>query len=93
MLVGNLRFDQTCMACPEQYDVYLDDTQVGYVRLRWGMLRAYYPDYKSKSVQLYEFQFEDGWTGEFPDERQRKFHLESIANILYNYHMLQKEVV
>lgn len=31
-----LEFKQTCFACPEQYDVYDDFYQVGYVRLRNG---------------------------------------------------------
>jgi hypothetical protein len=28
--------EQTCIACPEQYDVYLDNSYVGYLRLRYG---------------------------------------------------------
>ena len=31
----NLKFIQTCVGCPEQYDVYDGKEQVGYVRLRW----------------------------------------------------------
>lgn len=27
---------ETCYACPEQYDVYLDKKKVGYMRLRHG---------------------------------------------------------
>lgn len=30
----------TCGACPEQYDVYLDGCNVGYLRLRHGYFRA-----------------------------------------------------
>lgn len=30
-------------ACPEQYDVYKDNKQVGYLRLRHGWFRADYP--------------------------------------------------
>lgn len=33
---NGLVFEQTCYACPEQYDVYKDDAIAGYVRLRWG---------------------------------------------------------
>lgn len=36
MNFNGLRFELTCGACPEQYDVYNGETQVGYVRLRWG---------------------------------------------------------
>ena len=34
----------TCGACPEQYDVFKDDEQVGYLRLRHGYFYAEYPD-------------------------------------------------
>ncbi len=35
---------QTCAACPEQYEVFLEDQQIGYLRLRHGTFRADYPD-------------------------------------------------
>lgn len=37
---------QTCGACPEQYDAYLEHTDipVGYFRLRHGYYSVYYPD-------------------------------------------------
>lgn len=38
------KLELTCWACPEQYDVYLDDKQVGYLRLRHGYFRCDYPD-------------------------------------------------
>ena len=31
-----ITLDQTCFACPEQYDAYLDGEKVGYLRLRHG---------------------------------------------------------
>lgn len=31
-----ITLDQTCYACPEQYDAYLDGEKVGYLRLRHG---------------------------------------------------------
>ena len=31
---------QTCGACPEQYDVYEGDEEVGYMRLRHGHFHA-----------------------------------------------------
>jgi len=34
------RLVQTCGACPEQYDVYLGDREVGYMRLRHGYFYA-----------------------------------------------------
>jgi hypothetical protein len=32
----------TCFACPEQYDVYYEDTLCGYMRLRHGWFRTEY---------------------------------------------------
>jgi hypothetical protein len=34
----------TCYACPEQYDVFLEGTQIGYLRLRHGHFTVVYPD-------------------------------------------------
>lgn len=44
----------TCMACPEQYDVFLAETkeQVGYLRLRHGVFTAEYPDVGRKRVYI-----------------------------------------
>lgn len=36
--------EQTCYAYPEQYDVFLDGKQVGYLRLRHGYFRCDYPN-------------------------------------------------
>jgi hypothetical protein len=38
--MSKFRLNQTCGACPEQYDVYRGDEQVGYLRLRHGYFRA-----------------------------------------------------
>ncbi len=75
-------FHETCGACPEQYDVYLEGKQVGYVRLRWGGLRCDYPDVGGQTV--YRYDFDDGLMGCFDDDKQRDFHLEKIAQSLYN---------
>lgn len=40
----------TCHACPEQYDVFVDDRRVGYLRLRNGEFRADYPDCGGETV-------------------------------------------
>jgi hypothetical protein len=36
--------EQTCCACPEQYDAKLDGALVGYLRLRHGRFRVDYPE-------------------------------------------------
>lgn len=43
--IHGYRLQKTCLACPEQYDVYAQDgTQVAYIRLRHGHLRVDCPD-------------------------------------------------
>ena len=37
-----LTLKNTCFACPEQYDVYYEDTLCGYMRLRHGWFRTEY---------------------------------------------------
>jgi hypothetical protein len=39
-----LRLEKTCEACPEQYDAFLGEQRIGYLRLRGGVFRADYPD-------------------------------------------------
>lgn len=81
MFYQGLEFKLTCYACPEQYDVFKDNKQVGYVRLRWGRLRAEYPDVCGEEV--YSAEIGDGaWTGAFLNEDERTFHLTKIAKNL-----------
>ena len=55
---------QTCGACPEQYDVFLDDKNVGYMRLCHGYFYAECCGervYESKTIGdgLFEFNERD----------------------------------
>lgn len=78
----NIDFELTCGACPEQYDVYIEGVQHGYVRLRWGGLRCDYPDVGGETI--YQYSFDEGFQGCFDDDEQRDFHLELIAKSIYN---------
>lgn len=40
MNIGTYRLERTCTACPEQYDVFIDEERVGYLRLRNGIFYA-----------------------------------------------------
>jgi hypothetical protein len=42
MNIYDIRLVQTCGACPEQYDAFIGDKQVGYLRLRHGYFRVDY---------------------------------------------------
>ena len=47
----SFRLDQTCGACPEQYDVFDENDEiVGYLRLRHGGFRADYPGCGGETV-------------------------------------------
>lgn len=39
-IVKGLYFKQTCVISPEQYDVFLGEKYVAYVRCRWGRLKV-----------------------------------------------------
>lgn len=65
----DFRMVETCNLCPEQYQVYLGDRKVGYIRLRWGHLTVDCPDCGEDEV--YQHQFPDQWQGCFDDDAQR----------------------
>ena len=78
MIIKGLQFTETCSACPEQYDVYKDNIQIAYIRLRWGTLRCEVPDYTT----IYEYNFDDNFQGCFYCEESRQYHLEKIADLI-----------
>ncbi len=64
------RLVQTCGACPEQYDVFDEYGQVGYLRLRHGYFAATYPDITGEEVYSASTQGD----GMFEDS-EREYHL------------------
>jgi hypothetical protein len=50
---------QTCGACPEQYDAYINGEKVGYLRLRHGVFTVDYPDCGGKRL-ITEYPDGDG---------------------------------
>lgn len=67
-----IRLVQTCFACPEQYDAFDGDTQVGYLRLRHGKFRVDAPDCGGETI----YQAAPKGDGCFePDERDYYFRL------------------
>lgn len=80
MIIEGLNFKKTCSACPEQYDVFEGEKQVGYVRLRHGYLRCDYPDCGDDTI--FDESFDDGWKGEFEDDNERNKYLILIAKAI-----------
>lgn len=67
----------TCGACPEQYDVFLDGSKVGYLRLRHGRFRADVPDCGGETVHS---SYPNG-DGIF-DEDERDYHLNAAIDAI-----------
>jgi hypothetical protein len=65
----------TCGSCPEQYDVYLEETKqlVGYLRLRHGWFRCDYVDETSQHMTIFSTNDVKG-DGSFEDD-EREGHL------------------
>lgn len=65
----------TCPACPEQYDAFFEDNNVGYLRLRHGYFRAEYKGeivYDSNTIGDGSFEYEE-----------RKKHLKKAKKAIY----------
>lgn len=69
---------QTCGACPEQYDAYIDGEEVGYLRLRHGYFSVNYKD-----VEVYSAHPDgDGcFTG-----YEREYYLEKACEAITDIH-------
>jgi hypothetical protein len=70
MQIKDIKLVQTCEACPEQYDAFVNDKQVGYLRLRHGYFRVDYPQCGGEVI--YEtYPREDGSF----ENNEREFYL------------------
>ena len=69
-----LDITQTCTACPEQYDVYRDGAEVGYLRLRHGHFTA-----EASDALVYEADtVGDGCF----ESSERELHMENALNAI-----------
>ena len=66
-----IRLVETCYACPEQYDAFIGEKQVGYLRLRHGYFRVDFPDCNGEVIYT---AYPEG-DGIF-DEDEREFFLD-----------------
>ena len=79
MIIKGLKFNLTCSACPEQYDVENSEARiVGYIRLQHGSLTCEYPSVGGELI--YSHFFDDVWQGNFESDDQREYHLNLIAD-------------
>ena len=81
----------TCPCCPEQYDVLdAEGKQSGYIRLRGGNFRVYYPDTGGELVFYHHFE-DDAWKGMFDNEEELSFFLTEAVKAIHNRLELEKE--
>jgi hypothetical protein len=91
MEINGLEFNQITESSPEQYEIFTKEgKQVGYVRLRWGVLRCDYPSKNTRSI--YEFVFSDKTDSCFTSEEQRNKHLEIIANKIKEHEISMQKI-
>lgn len=69
----------TCMACPEQYDVFRGGSQVGYLRLRHGRFAADVPDAGRRTV----YQSYPVGDGIFDNEVERENELRAAIRAIH----------
>lgn len=77
-----LVFKCTCCACPEQYDVFYNDKQVAYVRLRHGYLYCDVPDCNSDTI----YEANPQGKGCFWDDEEREYYLNIIKDKIVEYY-------
>lgn len=78
LIVKGCKLVMTCQACPEQYDVFFDGLQIGYLRLRHGSFRATYPDYDGEDV----FAACPEGDGFFEDHERFKYLKAAVAALI-----------
>jgi len=81
MNIIGYNLEKTCDACPEQYDVFLDGEQAGYLRLRHGVFSVKFPD--CGGIMLWQTDRPSG-DGIF-DENEREYFLETAVKLIDNH--------
>lgn len=77
MNINGYELVMTCGGCPEQYDVFFNGEQAGYLRLRHGYFTASYPDVGGKRVYLATPEGD----GIFAEHERGKYLTEAIQAI------------
>ena len=82
MDINGYELKQTCGACPEQYDVFKNNKQVGYLRLRHGCFTASVPNASGKIV----YDAEPLGDGIFAEHERMKYLTKAIRAIKKYYY-------
>jgi hypothetical protein len=75
-----IRLELTCGACPEQYDAFIGDELVGYLRLRHGNFTVECPDCGGKLV----YRANPKGDGLFDDD-EREEYLSAAKQAILNW--------
>lgn len=85
--IESVKLVKTCNACPEQYDIMLDNTLIGYIRFRFGFFvvnPAIAGEYHFE-IPLIEHYINDDYAGVIPDQFREKWLEEAKLKALEFY--------
>ena len=78
-MTEKIKLVMTCGACPEQYDAFLDEEKVGYLRLRHGCFSVEAPECGGRLI----YEASPLGDGVFDNEQERDYYLRfAVAAIL-----------
>lgn len=90
--MNKLTFVLTGSACPEQYDVYKDGTNIGYIRVRWGC--AVFASDPCYNIIFVSGSIGDScWAGKFDSDQQRNDFFDLCNNVYSVYEQLGDDFV
>lgn len=92
MEAKDIYFELSCLACPEAYKLMHQGQEIGYMRLRWGILELTAGTYVSKfandrseTIDIWEYDFDDKWKGAFDSEDELNQYQKLCADKLIEY--------
>ncbi len=73
-----IKLEKTCHACPEQYDMFINEERVGYLRLRHGRFTVTYPDVGGELL----LDLHPRGDGVFYEEERSHYLMQAIRAVL-----------
>lgn len=95
--IDDIRLVKTCNLSPEQYDAYIGDEKMGYIRLRWGLFevrrKTWQPNEENENLYEHEFDFGNPTDpyGDFDTDEQRDYYLTRAKEALLNDYLNLQE--